>query len=245
LREEKHTIKYPPAQPVTIIPIATDTLADPKTLPTTVGMVEKNPPLATPLIMTKSIKGATVFANGHNTSILSALVNRDSNSVLTGPIKSLKIPQPTRPTADAKLNPATKPAPALAERPNDTLYKGKKKGGTKRGKVAIAPARNRTRKRELRKSRLRRLVNETYSTPKMVGSNLPLNERAVVIGARSLINQAAGKPVTSITRPIIRKVHAGPSFWINPSIAKLMIVPPRPPPAYTIPLARPRFLLKY
>jgi hypothetical protein len=176
LREEKHTIKYPPAQPVTIIPIATDTLADPKTLPTTVGMVEKNPPLATPLIMTKSIKGATVFANGHNTSILSALVNRDSNSVLTGPIKSLKIPQPTRPTADAKLNPATKPAPALAERPNDTLYKGKKKGGTKRGKVAIAPARNRTRKRELRKSRLRRLVNETYSTPRMVGSNLPLNE---------------------------------------------------------------------
>ncbi len=65
------------------------------------------------------------------------------------------------------------------------------------------------------------------------------------IGARSLISQAAGKPVARTTRPMIRKVQGGPSFCNRPSTAKLMAVPPSPPPAYTIPLASPRFLLKY
>lgn len=54
---------------------------------------------------------------------------------------------------------------------------------------------------------------------------------AVVMGVRSLISQAAGKPVASVVRPRIRKVQAGPSFWITPFMAKEMIVPPRPPPA--------------
>ena len=52
-----------------------------------------------------------------------------------------------------------------------------------------------------------------------------------LMGARSLISQAAGRPVPSVIKPMIRKVQAGPRFWIRPSIAKLMTVPPRPPPA--------------
>lgn len=49
----------------------------------------------------------------------------------------------SRPTAEEKFNPATSPAPAEDESPNEELYRGRKKGGTKRGNVAIAPARKR------------------------------------------------------------------------------------------------------
>jgi hypothetical protein len=66
-----------------------------------------------------------------------------------------------------------------------------------------------------------------------------------LIGARSLINQAAGSPVARVMNPMIRNVQAGPRRDIKPSIAKLMAVPPSPPLAYTMPLASPRFLLKY
>ena len=54
---------------------------------------------------------------------------------------------------------------------------------------------------------------------------------AVVIGRRSLINQAAGKPVASVTKPMILKVHSGPREMIKPFTANVMIVPPSPPPA--------------
>lgn len=37
------TPSYPPPHPVTIMPIATGTLANQNTLPTTVGMMEKKP----------------------------------------------------------------------------------------------------------------------------------------------------------------------------------------------------------
>lgn len=103
------------------MPIATETLAEPKTLPTTVGMVEKNPPFAAPFITTNAIKGANVLDAGHNTSILVALRRSDKKSVLSGPSTSLMDPNPSRPTADEKLNPATKPAPVLAERPKEVL----------------------------------------------------------------------------------------------------------------------------
>ena len=66
-----------------------------------------------------------------------------------------------------------------------------------------------------------------------------------LIGARSLISQAAGSPVVRVINPMIRNVQAGPRRDINPSMAKLMTVPPSPPLAYTMPLARPRLLLKY
>ena len=149
------TIRYPPAQPVTIIPIATETLAEPKTLPTTVGIVEKNPPFAAPLMMTKAIRGATVLDTGHNTSMLNALKRRDRKSVLSGPTRSPRNPNPSLPRAEEKLKPATKPAPVLVERPSDALYSGRKNGGTKRGKVATAPAMKSTTNWKLRKRRLR------------------------------------------------------------------------------------------
>ena len=66
-----------------------------------------------------------------------------------------------------------------------------------------------------------------------------------LIGARSLINQAAGSPVASVMNPMMRNVQAGPKRDMRPSMAKLIAVPPRPPLAYTMPLASPRFLLKY
>lgn len=65
------------------------------------------------------------------------------------------------------------------------------------------------------------------------------------IGHRSLMSQAAGRPVANVKRPRILKVQAGPTRCVMAFIEKLMTVPPRPPPAQTIPLARPRFLWKY
>jgi len=99
-----------------IMPIATDTLADPNTLPTTVGMVEKKPPFPMPLIIAKAMSGASEFETGHRTSMLTALRKREKNRVLSGPAKSLKRPQQRRPMADEKLNAATRPAVVLEER---------------------------------------------------------------------------------------------------------------------------------
>lgn len=65
------------------------------------------------------------------------------------------------------------------------------------------------------------------------------------IGQRSLINQAATRPIVNVERPRILKVQAGPTCCITAFIERLIAIPPRPPPAQTIPLARPRFLLKY
>lgn len=113
------TIKYPPAQPDTIIPIATPTRRLPNTLPTTVGIVLKNPPFAAPLIITKAIKGPNVFDTGQSTSMLSALRIRERRRVFTGPIESDSNPQHNRPTADEKLKPATRPAPADADSPSE------------------------------------------------------------------------------------------------------------------------------
>lgn len=51
------------------------------------------------------------------------------------------------------------------------------------------------------------------------------------IGARSLTSHAAGRPVPSVTSPIIRNVQAGPNRESRPFMAKLMTDPPIPPPA--------------
>src|SRR4051812_14336662 len=95
------------------MPIATDTLAEPNTLPTTVGMVAKNPPLAIPLMITKTINGPKESETGHSTNALSALNSKDENTVFRGPILSQLKPQSRRPIADEKLNAATRPAPTL------------------------------------------------------------------------------------------------------------------------------------
>ncbi len=103
------------------MPIATDTLADPKIFPITVGMVAKNPPFAAPLTTTKSAKGARVVEAGHRASILTALRKKDIKRVFKGPSLSQRNPQKIRPTADEKLKPARRPAPVLDERPMDRL----------------------------------------------------------------------------------------------------------------------------
>lgn len=76
-----HTITYPPAHPVTIIPIATSTLVLPNTKPTTVGMVLKSPPFATPLIITNAIGRASVLETSQRGSILRALSINAMNNV--------------------------------------------------------------------------------------------------------------------------------------------------------------------
>ena len=65
------------------------------------------------------------------------------------------------------------------------------------------------------------------------------------IGQRSLISQAIGRPVVNVVRPRILKAHAAPTCCIITFRIRLIKAPPKPPPAQTIPLAKPRFLWKY
>ena len=65
------------------------------------------------------------------------------------------------------------------------------------------------------------------------------------IDVRSLIRHAAGKPVPRVMMPRVRYVQAGPTRWMRAFVMKLMAAPPNPPPANTIPFARPLCLLKY
>lgn len=58
------TPSYPPPHPVTIMPIATGTLANQNTLPTTVGMMEKNI-VCHAVDITKAMSGASEFDTGH------------------------------------------------------------------------------------------------------------------------------------------------------------------------------------
>lgn len=62
------------------------------------------------------------------------------------------------------------------------------------------------------------------------------------IGDRSLMNRAAAPPVIHVMMPRILKAQAGLICWIIVFITRLITAPPTPPPAQTIPLAKPRFL---
>ncbi|KAF6797516.1 hypothetical protein CSOJ01_12964 [Colletotrichum sojae] len=99
--------------------IATDTLADPNTFPTTVGIVEKKPPLETPFTMTKTTIGPRLVDAGQMASMLTADRSMDTRSTLSAPRASHSTPQQIRPTAEEKLNPATSPAPVEEESPMD------------------------------------------------------------------------------------------------------------------------------
>lgn len=66
-----------PAQPVTVIPIAIDTLAVPETFPMTVGTVVKKPPFAIPLMITKITSGPMEADTGQRISVLKALSKKD------------------------------------------------------------------------------------------------------------------------------------------------------------------------
>lgn len=141
------TIRYPPVQPVTIMAMATATRADPNTLPTTVGIVEKKPPFAAPLITTNTASGATAVDSGHSANMLKAVNMNEMKRVFSGPKTSHANPLAIRPNALAKLKPATSPAPVLDDMPRELLYSGRKNGGTNRGNVPIAPARKMVMKR--------------------------------------------------------------------------------------------------
>lgn len=97
--------------------MATDTLAEPNTFPTTVGIVEKKPPLPAPLMTTNTAKGASVVEAGQRASILRAVSINEMKRVLSAPILSHRRPQIMRPTAEEKLNPARSPAPVLVDSP--------------------------------------------------------------------------------------------------------------------------------
>jgi hypothetical protein len=122
------------------MPIATVNRAEPKQLPTTVGIVEKNPPFAIPLTTLNTASGARVVDTGQTASILTAAKLRERNRALRGPILSHKIPLKILPIADAKLKPANRPAPVAELKPIAWAKRGMKNGGTRRGKVPIAPA---------------------------------------------------------------------------------------------------------
>lgn len=125
-----------------------------KTVPTTVGIVEKKPPLAVPLMITKTTNGAMDVETGHRMSMLRALRGRDINRVFNGPKKSLQNPQTNLPSAEEKLNAATSAAPVLDAMPIESVYSGRKNGGTKSGTVARAPVRKSRTKRRSRRRRL-------------------------------------------------------------------------------------------
>lgn len=153
------TIKYPPIHPVTTILIATATLALPKQWLTAVGIVEKKAPFAAPLITTNTTIGASVVDCGHTAMLVTAVRISDANTVLRDPSLSDMTPEPMRPNADARLKPATSPAPVLDEKPRDLVKRGMKKGGTKRGNVPMAlPKKTRTKVKE-RKRDLERGVS--------------------------------------------------------------------------------------
>jgi hypothetical protein len=127
--------KYPAPQPVTIIPIAEGSVAGVAIDATTLGMSEKNAPVrqsgqtgsqpswcvcscafgphapaATPVRITKTIKGPTLPLRGQTSNKLIAFVTKAIMSELIGPIRSASNPKAIRPTADARLNPAASPA---------------------------------------------------------------------------------------------------------------------------------------
>ena len=97
--------------------MATETLADPNTVPTTVGIVAKKPPLAAPLMITKAMSGPRLFDTGQITNMLAALSSNETKSMFSGPSLSASRPKMSRPMADEKLKPATRPVLALEERP--------------------------------------------------------------------------------------------------------------------------------
>jgi hypothetical protein len=112
-------MRYPPPQPVTTIAMTTNTLWDPNTLPTTVGIVEKKPPFAAPLRTTNTIIGASVVEAGHKANIVMALINKEMDKVFSDPTLSQRKPQRILPAADERLKPAKRPAPVDEDKPMD------------------------------------------------------------------------------------------------------------------------------
>lgn len=100
-----------------IIPITTLTRWLPKMLVATVGVQEKNPPFEMPFKTQKMANGASVCDTGQMASILKADNSSEANKTFTGPNLSQQKPHRIRPMAEEKVNPATRPAPVLDEKP--------------------------------------------------------------------------------------------------------------------------------
>lgn len=107
---------------------------------TTVGIVTKNEPFATPFSMTKTTRRPTLVEKGHKASMLIALRAMVRRKVLVGPILSQSGPERSLPTAVQALKPATRPAPTPDDSPTERAIKGRKYGGTNRVNVASAAA---------------------------------------------------------------------------------------------------------
>lgn len=159
-------------------------------------MDAKKPPLAAPLMMTKTTSGAVVLEMGHNVSMLMVLRLSARKSVFKGPKRSHKKPLPILPTAEARLKPATRLAPTRGDKPSEALYRGRKNGGTKSGNVAIAPARKRMENRESRKSRLSRYYSHARYVVRRHDVSLPFNERSAPNWC-SLFDQACSRQACS------------------------------------------------
>jgi hypothetical protein len=67
------------------IPITTGILKLPNNELMTGGVAEKNPPLPKPLRITNTISGPRDVETGQTTRSVTALSNRETNSVFTGP----------------------------------------------------------------------------------------------------------------------------------------------------------------
>jgi hypothetical protein len=121
--------------------MATLTLALPNTLLTTVGIVEKKPPLLIPFRTTKRANGPRDVEAGQMASMLRPDIKFEKNNVFKAPRLSLARPVRMRPTAEEMLKPATSAAPVLDEKPRALVYSGMKKGVTYSGNVPMAPER--------------------------------------------------------------------------------------------------------
>ena len=106
------------------MPIVTLMFAEPKMCPTTVGIIEKNPPTATPAMSTKTINTPRVLAKGQIRNMVVPSNDMDIKATFTEPILSLKNPEEMRPIAEAALNAATSPAPVPEDRPMDSANVG-------------------------------------------------------------------------------------------------------------------------
>jgi hypothetical protein len=133
-------------------------LDDSVILPTTVGIKAKKPPFAMPFEMTNTTSGARLVDTGQMTSRLMAFQTKAMIKALIGPIWSDTCPKLMRPTAEARLKPATRPADELGLNPILVPYMGRKKGATKRGKSPMAAEQKKTPNLRSRNSRL-------YGTP--------------------------------------------------------------------------------
>lgn len=71
--------------------------------------------------MQNAISGPSVVETGQSAIMLSPFKESEPASVLSGPIRSLRNPEPILPTADEKLNAATSAAAVLDERPIEVL----------------------------------------------------------------------------------------------------------------------------